>query len=92
MMKSLINYITSGISDVEQNRVDIRSSKKDIENCLLAANAPMGKWPSQPEFLKDKLSNSDEWKEFVEMCFNPGSPINNKLKEMLVQIAGDGKP
>jgi len=53
---------------------------------------PQGiKYGYQPEFLKDKLSNSDEWKEFVEMCFSPGSPINNRLKEMLVQMAGDGK-
>ena len=53
---------------------------------------PQGKkYAYQPEFLTNKLANSDEWKEFVEMCFNPGSPINNKLKEMLVQMAGDGK-
>ena len=52
---------------------------------------PQGKkYAYQPEFLKDKLANSDEWREFVEMCFNPGSPINNRLKEMLVQMAGDG--
>ena len=51
---------------------------------------PQGKkYAYQPEFLKDKLSNSNEWKEFVEMCFNPGSPVNNKLKEMLIQMAGD---
>ena len=53
---------------------------------------PQGKkYGYQPEFLKDKLSNSGEWKEFVEMCFNPGSPINNKLKEMIMQMAGDGQ-
>ena len=52
---------------------------------------PQGKkYAYQPEFLANKLANSDEWKEFVEMCFSPGSPINNKLKEMLVQMAGDG--
>jgi len=50
---------------------------------------PQGKkYSYQPEFLKDKLANSDEWKEFVEMCFDPGSPINNKLKEMIMQMAG----
>jgi len=53
---------------------------------------PQGKkYAYQPEFLTNQLANSDEWKEFVEMCFTPGSPINNKLKEMLVQMAGDGK-
>ena len=50
---------------------------------------PQGKtYAYQPEFLKDKLANSDEWKEFVEMCFAPGSPINHKLKEMILQMAG----
>ena len=49
---------------------------------------PHGKnYDYQPEFLKDKLANSDEWKEFVEMCFDPGSPINSKLKEMIMQMA-----
>jgi transcriptional regulator with XRE-family HTH domain len=46
------------------------------------------KYDYHPEYLKDKLSNSKEWSEFVEMCFNPGSPINEKLKEMIMQMAG----
>ena len=51
---------------------------------------PQGKkYAYQPEFLKDKLANSDEWKEFVEMCFSPGSPVNNRLKEMIMQMADD---
>ena len=55
-------------------------------------DAPQGKeYGYQPEFLKDKLANSDEWKEFVEMCFAPGSPINSKLKEMIMQMAGAEK-
>ena len=50
---------------------------------------PQGKkYDYQPEFLTNKLANSDEWKEFVEMCFVPGSPINSKLKEMILQMAG----
>jgi len=50
---------------------------------------PQGKrFDYQPEFLKDKLSNSGEWREFVEMCFDPNSPISNNLKEMLFKLAG----
>ena len=53
---------------------------------------PQGKkYAYQPEFVTNKLANSDEWREFVEMCFAPGSPINNKLKEMIMQMAGDSK-
>ena len=50
---------------------------------------PQGKQYSyQPEFLKNKLANADAWHEFVEMCFDTGSPINNKLREMIMQMAG----
>ena len=50
---------------------------------------PQGKkYEYQPEYLKDKLANSSEWREFVEMCFDPNSPINSKLKESLFQMAG----
>jgi len=50
---------------------------------------PQGKkYDYQPEYLKDKLSNSKEWREFVEMCFDPNSPISSKLKETLFQMAG----
>jgi transcriptional regulator with XRE-family HTH domain len=50
---------------------------------------PQGKkYDYQPEYLKNKLASSGEWREFVEMCFDPGSPINSKLKEMIMQMAG----
>ena len=43
----------------------------------------------EPELLKRKLVREDEWEEFVEMCFDPRSPMNKKLKEMIMQMAGD---
>jgi len=50
---------------------------------------PQGKkYNYQPDFLKNKLANADLWSEFVEMCFDSGSPINNKLKKMILQMAG----
>jgi len=50
---------------------------------------PQGKkFDYQPAYLKDKLASSEEWREFVEMCFDPNSPISNKLKETLFQMAG----
>ena len=49
---------------------------------------PQGmKFDYQPEYLKNKLANSGEWREFVEMCFDPNSPISSKLKETLFQLA-----
>ena len=43
---------------------------------------------NEPELLKRKLVREDEWEEFVEMCFDPRSPMNKKLKEMIMQMAG----
>ena len=54
---------------------------------------PRGKrYDYQPEYLTNKLANSGEWREFVEMCFDPGSSINYKLKEMIMQMAEDEQP
>ena len=52
---------------------------------------PQGKkYDYQPEYIKNKLSNSGEWREFVEMCFDPNSPLSSKLKETFFQMAGGG--
>ena len=49
---------------------------------------PKGKrYDFQPEYLKNKLTNSAEWREFVDMCFDPASPIYSKLKELVMQMA-----
>ena len=52
-------------------------------------DTPQGKiFDYQPEFVRNKLASSGEWQEFVEMCFEPGTVVNNKLKEMILQMAG----
>lgn len=41
---------------------------------------------------KPKLKpNGREMKEFIEMCFDPASPYNSKLKEMLIQMMEESK-
>ena len=42
---------------------------------------------NEPEIAKRKITRSGEWEEFVETCFDPRSPMNKKLKEMMVKIA-----
>ena len=50
---------------------------------------PQGKlYDYQPEKIKEKLANKQDWNEFVEACFEPGSPMNEKLKEMILKMAG----
>jgi transcriptional regulator with XRE-family HTH domain len=46
-------------------------------------------YDNEPELLKRKLIREDEWEDFVEACFDPRSPMNKKLKEMILNMAGD---
>lgn len=36
-------------------------------------------------------SNGKKMREFIEMCFDPASPYNGKLKEMLIQMMEESK-
>lgn len=45
----------------------------------------------QPKMFRERFAKQDEWIEFVEACFNPNSPFNEKLKEMILQMAGGEK-
>ncbi|WP_302760520.1 helix-turn-helix domain-containing protein [Christensenella hongkongensis] len=50
---------------------------------------PQGKlYNYEPQALKERLSKEEDWKEFIEACFDPRSPMNAKLKEMMMGIAG----
>ena len=40
----------------------------------------------QPETLKEKMANNEEIRQFVEMCFDPQSSINERLKETLIKM------
>lgn len=49
------------------------------------------KFNNQPVALKRKISNTDEFRDFIEACFDPRSPMNAKLKEMMVKLAEEGE-
>ena len=46
---------------------------------------------NEPERLRRRIIHEDEWADFVEACFDPRSPMNKRLKEMILQMAGDDK-
>lgn len=53
---------------------------------------PQGKlYHYEPEALKVKAENQADMERFVEMCFNPDSPISVKLKETMFKIMGVDK-
>lgn len=50
---------------------------------------PQGKlYNYEPQVLKAKLAKEEDWNEFVEMCFDPASPMNARLKAMMIDMAG----
>ena len=38
-----------------------------------------------------RQSDAPELRDFIEMCFEPGSPMNERLKESLFQMMTEGK-
>ena len=53
---------------------------------------PQGKqYNYQPEALKEKTEKNEELRQFVEMCFDPNSPMSGKLKETLVRMLQEGQ-
>ena len=44
-------------------------------------------YSNEPELLKQKIIRDDEWMDFVEACFDSRSPMNKRLKEMIMQMA-----
>jgi hypothetical protein len=57
------------------------------------ADHPQGRlYEYQPEKIKEKMTNKQDWNAFVEACFEPGTPMNEKLKAMILKMAeGDGE-
>jgi Predicted transcriptional regulators len=43
------------------------------------------------EYKPKFIESNKEMKQFVEMCFDPKSPMNEKLKETLIQMLGEAK-
>ena len=53
---------------------------------------PEGKlYKYQPRKIKEALAKQNDWKEFVEFCFDPRSPMYDKLKELMINMAGSEK-
>ena len=42
--------------------------------------------------FKARIEDNEEMRQFIEMCFDPNSPMRGKLKDTLLQmINGSGK-
>jgi repressor LexA len=50
---------------------------------------PQGKlYNYDPAALKNRMANPADWAQFIGACFEEGSPLNAKLKESLIKMAG----
>lgn len=48
---------------------------------------PQGKqYAYEAQYIKDKAEKNEELEQFVEMCFDPKSPMNDKLKHTLLSM------
>ena len=41
--------------------------------------------------FKPKIDDNDDMRLFIEMCFDPNSPLSEKLKDTLLQMMTDGE-
>ena len=49
---------------------------------------PQGKlYDFRPKIMED----STEMRQFIEMCFDPNSPVNDKLKQTLIEMLGEAR-
>lgn len=56
------------------------------------ADKPQGKlYNYEPQLIRDKTESNQELRQFVEMCFDPKSPMNGKLKQTLIKMLEEGK-
>ena len=43
------------------------------------------------EFHPKVIEDSAEMRQFIDMCFDPKSPMNNRLKQTLIDMISEGK-
>lgn len=52
---------------------------------------PQGKlYNYEPDVLKNKMQNKEEWEKFVKACFEPNSALNAKLQEAILRLSTGG--
>ena len=91
-----------GTSQVSINRYETEGSSPPLSTLLWYADyfdvsmdyifgrtdKPQGKlYEYKPKLEK----NSEEMRQFVEMCFDPNSPMNDRLKQTLIEMLGEAK-
>lgn len=59
-----------------------------LDYILGRTDKPQGKlYEYKPKIAED----SEEMRRFIEMCFDPNSPMNERLKQTLIEMLGEAK-
>lgn len=48
-------------------------------------------YKAEPKVIEALTQTSNEVRQFVNMCFDPKSPMSNKLKEVLMEMLEEGR-
>jgi len=99
-LSKMVDVTQSGINRYEQGKTavpDIVILKYadyfdvSADYLLGRTDKPQGMmYNYEPEILKSKILQEDEWSEFIEACFDPRSPMYKKLKETMMNMSCGG--
>ena len=92
----------TGITQSSINRHENNQSEASYQSLLLYADffdvsmdyifgrtdKPQG---TLYDFRPKVIENSEEMRQFIEMCFDPNSPMNDRLKQVLAEMLGEVK-
>jgi len=90
-MAKALGISQSGLNRYEYNESPVMDETilKYADYLLARTDKPEGiLFKHEPELLKRKVVREEEWGEFVEACFDPRSPMNKKLKELILTMSG----
>lgn len=55
------------------------------------ARTPAGGISASRRRVQEVLQRKPDWSEFVEACFTPGSELNRRLKQMILNMGEEEK-
>jgi transcriptional regulator with XRE-family HTH domain len=60
-----------------------------LDYILCRTDKPQGAtFDYEPSAIKEKMRDKQAWMQFIEMCFDPNSPMNEKLKQAILNMSG----
>ena len=83
-----------GVKQSSINRYEQGQSAPSLETLVKYADyfdVSMDYLFARTEYRPKIAAGSDEMKQFIEMCFDPQSPMSEKLKQTLLQIMEEDK-